>query len=358
LLLFVFFLDWKLTAISLLPVLFAMSCALGLMSLIGHPIDIPGLMLSIVVFGMGIDYSLYVVRSFQRTETADHPDTLLIETAVFMASTSTLIGFGVLVFSEHSLLKSAGLTSLLGIAFASAGTFAILPPMLSFFYRRQKHSMQAPQSIDRGVALRYKKREAYPRLFARFKIKFDPMFSELPQIVKSLGQVKRILDVGCGYGVPAAWLLEYFPGSIVYGFDPDRERERVAKLALGERGRIQYGYAPEIPELPEPMDAVFILDIIHFLSDPQLERTLTELARRMRPHGKLVIRAVIPPANGNYSWTWRFEALKMKIGEISPTFRPSGKISRMIEMAGFCLEYTGLSGGNVESSWFLARRSY
>jgi hypothetical protein len=48
----------------------------------------------------------------------------------------------------------------------------------------------------------------------------------------------------------------------------------------------------------------------------------------------------------------------MKIGEISPTFRPSGKISRMIEMAGFCLEYTGLSGGNVESSWFLARRSY
>ena len=140
LLLFVFFLDWKLTALALLPVLFAMSCALGSMKLIGHPLDIPGLMLSIVVFGMGIDYSLYIVRAFQRTEAADHPDTLLIETGVFMAAASTMIGFGVLVFSEHSLLKSAGLTSLLGIAFAFAGTFAILPPVLSAFYRRRKPS--------------------------------------------------------------------------------------------------------------------------------------------------------------------------------------------------------------------------
>ena len=358
LLLFIFFLDWKLTALGLLPVLFAMSCALGVMKLIGHPLDIPGLMLSIVVFGMGIDYSLYVVRAFQRTEAADHPDTLLIETGVFMAASSTLIGFGVLVFSEHSLLKSAGLTSLLGIAFASAGTFAILPPLLSSFYRRRERRTKDNEPIERRIAGRYKKREAYPRLFARFKIKFDPMFSELPRILKDLGQVDRVLDVGCGYGVPAAWLLEYFPEATVYGFDPDRERVRVAELALGERGRIQYGYAPEIPELPEPMDAVFILDIIHFLTDRELERTLAELARRMRSHGRLVVRAVIPPVDGKYSRTWRLEALKMKIAGVSPAFRSVEKISRMIEEAGFRLEYTELSGGNVESSWFIAKRSY
>ncbi len=358
LLLFVFFLDWKLTALALLPVLFAMSCALGSMKLIGHPLDIPGLMLSIVVFGMGIDYSLYIVRAFQRTEAADHPDTLLIETGVFMAAASTMIGFGVLVFSEHSLLKSAGLTSLLGIAFAFAGTFAILPPVLSAFYRRGKPSGRKSGSIEQRVAQRYRKRETYPRLFARFKIKLDPMFLELPEIVKDLGQVDRVLDVGCGHGVPAAWLLEFFPEATVYGFDPDRERVRVATLALGERGRIQCGHAPEIPELPEPMDAVFILDIIHFLTDSELERTLAELALRMRPHGRLVVRAVIPPADGKYSRTWHFEAVKMKIAGVSPTFRPIDKISRTIEGAGFRLEYSGPSGGNVESSWFVAERSY
>ena len=61
-LLFIYFLDWRLVMVALLPVLFALVCTLGTLNLLGHPLDIPGLMLSIVVIGMGIDYSLFMVR--------------------------------------------------------------------------------------------------------------------------------------------------------------------------------------------------------------------------------------------------------------------------------------------------------
>ncbi len=72
-LLFIFFFDVTLTLISLLPVIFALICTLGTLKLIGHSLDIPGIMLAIIVFGMGIDYSLFFTRSYQRYGDATHP---------------------------------------------------------------------------------------------------------------------------------------------------------------------------------------------------------------------------------------------------------------------------------------------
>jgi len=46
LLLLLFYLNLQLTFLTLLPVVFAYICTLGTLKLIGHPLDIPALMLS------------------------------------------------------------------------------------------------------------------------------------------------------------------------------------------------------------------------------------------------------------------------------------------------------------------------
>ena len=63
-LLFIFFLDIQLTIITMLPVFFAFIGTLGVMKLLGHDLDIPSLMLSIIVFGIGIDFSLFFSYNF------------------------------------------------------------------------------------------------------------------------------------------------------------------------------------------------------------------------------------------------------------------------------------------------------
>ena len=126
----IFFADWRLAAAALLPVAFALSCTLGTLRLIGHPLDIPGLMLSIVVMGMGIDYTLYLVKGYQRYRRATDPLMILIQTAVFLAAVSTLIGFGTLNFARHNLLRSAGLICVIGVGYAFLGAFLILPALL------------------------------------------------------------------------------------------------------------------------------------------------------------------------------------------------------------------------------------
>ena len=133
-LLLIFFADLKLVMVALSPVIFSFICTLGTLRLTGHPLGIPALMLSIVVIGMGVDYSIFFIRSYQRYRDKNHVFVGLFRMAVFLASVSSLIGFGVLSIADHALLKSAGLPSFLGIGYAMIGSFTLLPPVLGYLF--------------------------------------------------------------------------------------------------------------------------------------------------------------------------------------------------------------------------------
>jgi len=312
-------------------------------------------MLSIVVIGMGIDYSIFLVRSYQRYGDDSNPSFELIKMTVFMASASTIIGFGALCFAEHSLLRSAGLTSLLGISYALIGAFLILPPLLRYMFQVRENDISTPAKERDRILRRYKKMEPYPRLFARFKLMIDPMFLELPRMLKSSENIKAVIDIGTGYGIPACWLLERFPDAKVYGIEPNHERVRVASMAVQKRGVIKRGRAPDIPTPPELADAAFMLDMTHFLTNEELGLTLRRLHSALNIGGSLIIRAVIRP-DKHPSWLWRFQMLNLKITGTQCYYPSVDEIKGMIIEAGFKMELCVPSGSNQESAWFVAKR--
>jgi len=353
-LLFIFFFDVTLTLISLLPVIFALISTLGTLKLIGHSLDIPGIMLAIIVFGMGIDYSLFFTRSYQRYGDATHPCFGLIRLTVFMASASTIIGFGVLCSAEHSLLRSAGITSLIGISYSLIGAFIILPPVLDYRFKPLKVDNNTPENLQDRVLRRYKNLEAYPRLFARFKLFFDPMFSELPRLLENRELNNTIVDIGCGYGVPACWLIEYFPEAKVYGIDPDDRRTRIASMAVGKRGVIVNDSAPEIPAFSEPVDLAIMLDILHYLKNDILKLTLLNLYNNLRSGGYLIIRASIPPKR-QFPWIWWLENFKLRLLRTPSYYRSVEEIKTAILKTGFKIEQIEWSGSKEELVWFVVK---
>ena len=352
-LLFFFFVDAALTLVSLLPVAFALIATLGTMTIIGHPLDIPGLMLSIVVLGMGIDYSLFFVRSYQRYGALSHPSFGLIRMTVFMSAVSTLIGFGTLCTADHSLLKSAGLTSFLGIAYSMIGAFLILPPVLDHIQKKRQAQIPKSRSLYDRVLKRYHNMEAYPRLFARFKMRFDPMFVELQRILKSSDGIKTIIDIGCGYGVPSSWLLERFPESRIYGIEPSKKRVRIASLAVGARGTVTQGYAPDVPEVPRPADLTTLLDMVHFLNDDALLSTLARVGERMREGGRLIVRAAIRPRR-RLPWVWWLENAKLRIAGVPAYYRSAEQLEKVIARSGFQMTEMLPSGVHDELVWLVA----
>ena len=285
-LLAVFYLDLTLTVLTVLPVVFAYICTLATLHFIGRPLDIPALMLAVVVFGMGIDYSIFFVRAHQRYRCVDHPSFVLAGSGITLAAASTLIGFGALCFADHSLLRSIGITSSLGLAYSLIGTFLLLPPLLtSYFKARARQASTSATDPDRRLLARYRTLEVYPRLFARLKLRFDPMFADLPGMLAHRPAIKTIIDIGCGHGVPACWCLERYPDSFVHGIEPDPEKVRVAALAVGERGSISRGWAPEVPAVGTPADVVLLLDMLHYLDDESLRTVCAALRPQLAADG-------------------------------------------------------------------------
>ena len=354
-LLLFFFASWQLTLITLLPPLFSYICTLGTMKLIGHPLDIPGLMLSIVILGMGIDYSIFFVRAHQRYRTPQHQSFTLVRMAVFMAGTSTLIGFGVLCFAQHSLLRSIGITSLLGIGYSLLGAFLLLPPLLHNYFSSSKKDGSQEMSLATRVRNRYHLLEAYPRMFARFKLQADPMFTDLPELLEKQKQnVETILDIGCGYGVPGCWCLEYFPNAQIIAVDPDPERVRVARLAMGRRGTVQEDMAPEMPALPKPPDMILLLDMLHYLDDENIDTLFSNCFQSIADKGLLLTRYVIRP-DSSPSWSWKLEDFRIKLSGGEAHYRSAAQMAKLMEQSGFCIETSRVSRSNPELIWLIGR---
>ena len=355
LLLLIFFASWQLTLITLLPPLFSYVCTLGTMKLIGHPLDIPGLMLSIVILGMGIDYSIFFVRAHQRYRNAAHPSFTLVRMAVFMAGASTIIGFGVLCLAEHSLLRSIGVTSLLGVGYSLLGAFLLLPPLLQSYFTRKVSSEKHRLPIAQCVRNRYQFMEAYPRMFAKFKLQTDPMFSDLPQLLTAdRTRIQTILDIGCGYGIPGCWCLEYCPNAKVFGLDPDSERVRVAGLAMGKRGEILEEMAPDLPVLPSPPDLVLLLDMLHYLDNDSITVLFANCYKAIADKGLLLTRFVIRPAT-TPSWSWKLEEYRIRISGGKTHYRSAAKMAKLMENAGFHIETNMTTESNTELIWLMGR---
>jgi len=350
-----FFFDFILTLVALAPVVFAFVCTLGTLKLIGHPLDIPALMLSIVVMGMGIDYSLFFVRSYQRYLDENHPSLGLIRMSVFLASASTLIGFGVLNTADHSMLKGAGLASFTGIAYSLIGAFAILPPALKYLFT---YKQLPAENIKPGskkhlsrITKQYRHLQASVRLFVRFKILFDPIFTELFKFIKL---PEKIIDINTGYGLSAVCLLEIYPKAKVYGIEPDGHRARISSKVIGQRGFIKCAKAPDIPQTEDPVDCALMIDVIQYLKDDEFKLILKRLSMQLCPGGSLLLRATSPINRAVSRMVW-YENFWHKIIGIKPCYRSEEEIKQVLSQSGFEIEAVKPSGSGRKKYWVFAK---
>lgn len=88
---------------------------LALLGIMGSPLTLFHALALILVFGIGVDYSLFFAESKQQSRG--------VMMAVFMSACSTILAFGLLAFSSTPAIHNFGLTLLLGIVF----TFFLSP---------------------------------------------------------------------------------------------------------------------------------------------------------------------------------------------------------------------------------------
>ncbi|MGD0781422.1 MAG: MMPL family transporter, partial [Candidatus Aminicenantales bacterium] len=357
LVLILFFFEATIPLLVLGHTVFALVCTLGTLKLIGQPMNIPGLALAIIIPGMGSDFALFFARSYQRYLDERRPSMAVFRNAVFLSAASAMIGFAGLAAGRHVLLRSIGLTGLLAIGYSALGAFVLLPPVLRRVFRTRpwppvRTAGLSPDAIRTRVRRRFRHLEVFVRLLARFKLRLDPMFPKLAEFVPERGLV---LVLGCGYGVPGAWLLARSPALRLAGWEPDARRAAVARHVFGDRGEVTTGAAPELPGEPGPVEAALLLDVVHKLPDEALRTIFQSLARCLRPDGRLVIRATVP-GTAKVPWLMGLDGWKWTASRRAVRFRTPDELKAAAAAAGFVVERLDACAFGPRAVWLVVKR--
>jgi SAM-dependent methyltransferase len=138
---------------------------------------------------------------------------------------------------------------------------------------------------------------------ARGKLAGDPAFAAILRR-GLLENCARILDLGCGQGLLASWLLaaqaarragswppEWPPPPVhleLFGVEIDPRQVARARAALGERARIVQGDIRHVDY--GSVDAIVILDVLHYTDHASQEAVLERARAALRSRGLLLLR--------------------------------------------------------------------
>jgi len=149
----------------------------------------------------------------------------------------------------------------------------------------------------------YRNAGRFAYYFARGKLRADPIYRSILELGLLLGRA-RVLDLGCGQGLLAAWLQAaercYERGGWPPAWPPapralsTRGIELMAREVA--RARCALGSASQVSQADirnaafGTVDAVVILDVLHYLSPPAQTEVLQRVRAALPPQGLLLLR--------------------------------------------------------------------
>lgn len=160
-----------------------------------------------------------------------------------------------------------------------------------------------------------------------------------------IGDRKRIVDVGCGYGYLSVFLNYFDPSREIIGMDYDEDKVAVADHCVKKSAGLRF-VAADIREweLPEA-DVYFFNDVIHYLRPEEQLELLKQVNQKLGPNGILVIRDGIIELQDRLKNTKLTEVLSTKWFKFNKTtndltFLSAEAIERFARENGFEFELT------------------
>ena len=105
----------ELALVSFIPMVIAFIWILGIMAIAGLQFNIVNIILSALIFGLGDDYSLFIMDGLLQEYKTGKINLPSYKSSIVLSAITTLAGLGVLVFAKHPALRSIAFISITGI---------------------------------------------------------------------------------------------------------------------------------------------------------------------------------------------------------------------------------------------------
>ncbi|MGM9743436.1 MAG: 1-acyl-sn-glycerol-3-phosphate acyltransferase [Candidatus Cryptobacteroides sp.] len=149
----IFFVLWlsygrlELALLSFLPMFVSWIIIIGLMGIIGMQFNIVNIILSTFIFGMGDDFSIFILEGllyrYRTGKTLLDPH----KTAIFFSSFTMIVGIGALIFARHPALHSIAVITILGMLAVVLVAYVLEPLIFNSFITRPASSGKPPYTF-------------------------------------------------------------------------------------------------------------------------------------------------------------------------------------------------------------------
>ncbi|MFO8067813.1 MAG: MMPL family transporter [Bacteroidales bacterium] len=137
----------EIAIIAFLPILISWIWTIGLMGLLGLEFNIFNIIITTFVFGLGIDYSIFIMSGLINNHKYGNVPLAPFKLSVLLSAITTITSFGVLIFAQHPVLKSIAFVSILGITSVVIITYTLLPLFFSYIVNNKKQPRIEPVTL-------------------------------------------------------------------------------------------------------------------------------------------------------------------------------------------------------------------
>lgn len=145
--LLLFFRSLELTLITNIPIFVGWFVTLGMMGAFGLDFNAFNIIITTLIFGLGVDYSIFVTRGLIEKYTYGVDEMPAFRSGIIMSALATILCFGVLVFAKHPAIYSISWIPIIGLSVVVLMSFTIQPWLFNFFIQKPQDKGNTPRRI-------------------------------------------------------------------------------------------------------------------------------------------------------------------------------------------------------------------
>ena len=137
----------ELTLVSFIPMFISWIWILGIMGITGIQFNIINIIVSALIFGLGDDYSLFIMDGLLREYKTGRKNLSSYKSSIILSAITTIAGLGVLIFAKHPALRSIAFISIIGIVCVVIMAQVLIPFLFTALIKNRTNKKLFPWTL-------------------------------------------------------------------------------------------------------------------------------------------------------------------------------------------------------------------
>jgi predicted RND superfamily exporter protein len=118
------------TLLGFAPILLSWLIVLGVMNIFGVQFNLISIIISTFIFGIGVDYSIFVMNGLQQGNLQYHKTAVLLSAIILIITVSSML------LAQHPAIRSVGFSTLVGLLAAVVLSYVLQPAVYRWMNKK------------------------------------------------------------------------------------------------------------------------------------------------------------------------------------------------------------------------------